>query len=331
MSIAKHGLLPRRSALILGGAAATLAAPLAAPAIGQEVFPNRPIRMICPWPAGGSSDIQIRSICEIASAKLGQPIAVENRPGAGGILGAQTVRNAPADGYLLTQFPITVFRQPHMVDQPLFNPMEDFSFIVHITGYLFGIAVRSDSPFQSFQQVIEHARANPGALTYGTPGVGTTLHITMEQITSEAGVEMLHVPFRGFADNGQALLGGQIDMLADSSAWAPLVLDGRMRLLVVWSQERARRFPDVPTLTEIGIPLVQASPYGYGGRAGIPEERQRIIHDAFAEALMDPAHIEVLNRFDMSPWHMNTADYTAFARQQYETEGAMVRRLGLRM
>jgi tripartite-type tricarboxylate transporter receptor subunit TctC len=318
-------LIGRRTALAAGSAL------LAAPALAQAPFPNRPIRVFVPWGAGGTTDIQMRVLCEQASKRLGQPVIVENRPGAGGILGAQALLADRPDGYSLSQMPISVFRNPLMSARPPFDPMTDFTWVIHLTGYLFGIVVRADSPWQTLDQFIAYARANPGRVNYGTPGVGTSLHITMEQIAGQKGVEWVHVPFRGVAENMQALLGGQIHATADSSGWSQLVQDGRLRLLVTWGAERAKRFPDVPTLQESGIDIVSISPYGIAGPKGMEPRVVKVLHDAFKEALFDPAHVTMLDRFDMQPMYLDSEGYATFARRQYEEERVMIQRLGLRL
>jgi tripartite-type tricarboxylate transporter receptor subunit TctC len=317
--------ITRRTSLALGVAA------LAAPAIGQGAFPNRPIRLICPWPAGGVTDTQMRVFAEAVSKHLPQPVVIENRPGASGTLGAIAMRAARPDGYLLTQFPITVFRFPFMQDNPAWNPLTDFTYVAHVTGYLFGVAVRADSDFRTFQDLIAWAKANPGRLSYGTPGVGTTLHITMERIALAARVELLHVPFRGFADNSTALLGGTTMALADSSSWVPLVEAGRMRLLCVWTAERVARFPDVPTLRELGYDIVATSPYGVGGPAGMDPAVVRTLETALLKAIEEPAHLEVLARFDMGKEPMGHAEYTEVVKRMVEIEREFVQRLGLRL
>jgi tripartite-type tricarboxylate transporter receptor subunit TctC len=305
---------------------------LAAPAVrAQGRFPDKPIRLLVPWAAGGTTDIQLRALGDQASRRLGQPIVVENKPGAGGVLAAQQLLQEKPDGYVVAQMPISVFRHPQMASRALFNPLEDFTYVIHLTGYLFGIVVKADAPWQTLGQFLDYAKANPGKVNYGTPGVGTSLHITMEQIAGQRGIEWTHVPFRGVAENMQALLGGQIHATADSSGWSELVQSGRLRLLTVWSAERAKRFPDVPTLRESGIDIVSASPYGLAGPKGMSPDVVRVLHDAFKEALFDPAHIAILDRFDMAPWHMGPADYTAFARRTYAEEGEMIRKLGLRL
>lgn len=316
----------RRHLFAAGGAL------LAAPAVAQAGFPNRPIRLIVPWPPGGSTDGQLRSLADLAQRRLGQPVVIENRAGVSGTLGAQMMAAEPrGDGYLVGQMPVTVFRFPLMSSQPRWDPLKDFTYIIHLTGYLFGVVVRADAPWRTFQELLDYAKANPGKVAYGSPGVGSTLHITMERIAAEKGIEFLHVPFRGGADNAQALLGGQTQAMADSTSWAPLVEGGRARLLVTWGAQRARRFPDVPTLREVGIDIVSASPYGLAGPKGIDPGIVRILHDAFKEALHDPAHAEVLARYDMQVDYKNSADYTAFVARLMEEEAAMVRRLNLRI
>lgn len=317
--------ITRRATLALGSAA------LAMPAIGQGAFPNRPIRLVCPWPAGGSTDTQMRAFADAAQRHLGQPIVIENRPGASGTLGAISMKQSRPDGYSLTQFPITVFRLPYMQEQPGWDPLTDFTYVTHLTGYLFGVTVRADSPFKTFQDLIAWAKANPGKLSYGTPGVGTTLHITMEQIAAAAGVQLLHVPFRGFADNSTNLLGGNTMALADSSGWAPMVEAGRMRLLCVWTAERVPRFPDAPTLRELGYDIVSTSPYGIGGPAGMDPEVVRTLDAAFLKALDDPAHLDVLKKFDMVKVAMDHAEYTEAVKKMVATEKAIVQRLGLKV
>lgn len=318
----------RRRALL----AAALAAPLARPALAQAGFPNRPIRLIVPWPPGGSADTQFRMLGEIATKRLGQPILVENRPGATGTLGVAAMAQEPrGDGYMLGQMPITAFRLPVMRSRPGWDPIKDFTYVIHLTGYLFGVVVRADSPWKTWEEFLAHAKANPGKVSYGTPGVGSTLHITMERIGEQKGIEFLHVPFRGGADTSQALLSGQIDAQADSTGWAPLVDDGKFRLLVTWGAERARRYPAVPTLRESGIDIVSASPYGVTGPKGIDPGVVKVLHDAFKEALHDPAHLKVLERYDMPVVYMDSAAYAAFARDLFEQEAAIIRKLGLRM
>ena len=318
----RHG---RRAMLALGAGA------LAAPAIAQPAWPARPIRMYVPWAPGGTTDVQMRALCEAASRRIGQTVVPENKSGAGGILGAQAMLTDRPDGYTLGQMPVSVFRTPLMSSRPMFDPVGDFTYIVHLTGYLFGVVVRADAPWNTFADFLDHARRNPGKVNYGTPGVGTSLHITMERIAAEKALDWTHIPFRGVAENMAALLGGQIDATADSSGWSQLVQDGKLKLLVTWGEERAKRFPEVPTLREVGIDIVSASPYGIAGPKGMDAGLVRAIHDGFKAALEDPAHLAVLERFDMPVMYKDTTDYQAFVRQQIEEDRVMIQKLGLRI
>jgi tripartite-type tricarboxylate transporter receptor subunit TctC len=322
-----HRMNPLRRALVALAAAAAL------PAFAQSGdYPARPVKVVVAFTAGGTTDILARAVSQKLSERFKQPFVVDNKPGAGGILAAQALASGTRpDGYTLAQMPVSVFRYPQMAPRPPFDPMKDFTWIVQLTGYLFGVAVRAEAPWRDFREFLAHAKANPGKVTYGSPGVGTSLHITMEQIAEQRGIDWVHVPFRGTAENVQALLGGQIDASADASGWGELVKDGRLRLLVTWGAERAKRFPDVPTLREQGIDIVSVSPYGLAGPKGMEPAVAQAVHDAFKAALEDSAHLAVLERYDMSVTYLDSAGYAAAARRQYEEDGAMIRQLGLRL
>jgi tripartite-type tricarboxylate transporter receptor subunit TctC len=315
----------RRAALLLGTGL------LARPALAQSRFPDRPIRILVPFPPGGTTDLEMRALSEGASRRLGQPVVIENRPGAGGTLGATAIaQGTRPDGYTLSVMPNSVFRVPVMMARPPYDPMTDFTWIIRLVGYTFGIVVRADAPWRTLQDLLADARANPGRITYGTPGVAT-LDVTMERIARmSGGISWVHVPFRGGADNIQALLAGQINVSAESSVWAELVRDGRLRLLATWGERRAPRFPDAPTLREAGVDIVNASPYGLAGPRGMEPEVVRILHDAFRDSLNDPQHLAILERFDMPLMYADGAAYAAYAREFYEEDSAMVRALGLR-
>jgi tripartite-type tricarboxylate transporter receptor subunit TctC len=173
--------------------ASMVLAALAASALAQS-FPARPITLVCPWPPGGTTDTHLRKFAEVAAKYLGQPVLIENKPGGGGMVGpAQMARLARPDGYTVSQLPITAFRLPHQraVD---WDALNDFTYIIGITGYTFGIAVRADSPLKSLRELVDYARANPGQLAYATPGAGTSPHLLMEELALLAGVKVLQVP-----------------------------------------------------------------------------------------------------------------------------------------
>ena len=317
-------MLPRRTLL-----PALAALPVARPALAQPRFPNRPIRLIVPWTSGGAADGHFRVLAEVASRILGQPVVVENRPGANGTLGALALKQAPPDGYLVAQIHMGVLRVAMMQQRPAYDPLTDFTYILHLSGSLLGIVARADSPWRTLPELIAHARANPGLVTYGSLGVGSSQHLAMEQLGVIEGVTWTHVPFRGSADSVAALLGGHVDVVADSSAWAPMVEDGQLHLLVLFSSQRARRFPDVPILRDIGIDHASDAAYGLAAPRGLDPEVRRILHDAFRAALFDPAHQAALDRFYQPTLYLDGPGHEAAVRRYMTEEAVVLRRLGL--
>lgn len=316
----------RRSFLVrAGGTLATLAAPTL---LRAQAFPSRPIRYICPWPAGGSTDGVIRSLADSASRILGATIVVDNKPGASGLLGAIELANAKPDGYVVSQLPHGIFRIPHM-QKVSFDVLKDFTWIACLTGYTFGLVVQTSSPIKSIKDYVDYAKANPGKMTYGHTGAGTSPHMAMEEFAQRAGIQLTNVPFKGGADNMQAVLGGHVMSNSDSTGWAPHVDAGRLRLLATYGSKRTKRWPDVPTLDELGYQTVSESPFGVCGPKGMDPAIVRTLHDVFRKTLEDPAVLASFDKFDQTVIYKNTADYTQFARDSYAAEKATIDRLGL--
>ena len=310
--------------LIAGALLAVTCGPLFA-----QDFPSRPVTLICPWPAGGSTDQYFRAFAQIASKYLGQSVVVDNKPGAGGTLGAQyLVTSAKPDGYTLSQIPISVFRFPHM-QKTQFDPTKDFTYIIGLSGYTFGIIVRPETPYMTFQDFIAAGKAKPGTITYGTPGTGTSPHLLVEDLQQKTGAKFQHVPFKGNAEGMNAFLGGHIDAVSDSSGWGTHVDAGKARLLATFGEQRTKRWPTVPTARELGIELVYPSPFGLAGPKGMDPKVVATLHDAFKKALDDPEHQKILDKLDQVLWYRNTADYTKIALDSIESEKQTVERLGL--
>jgi tripartite-type tricarboxylate transporter receptor subunit TctC len=307
--------------LMLGAAAAAFAV-----AASAQQFPSKPVTLICPWPAGGSTDITMRVLAETTAKHLGQPVIIENKPGASGTLGVGAMLNARPDGYTLTQVPISVFRLPHMEKTP-FDPIADLTYVLGVSGYTFGVVVRAEAPWKNWNEFVAFAKANPDKVSYGTPGANTSLHITMEEIAFKQGIKWTHVPHKGNAPSMAALLGGHIDSAADSTGWGPHVNAGKMRLLVVWGEKRTKRWPDVPTLREVGIDIVSNSPYGLAGPKGMDPAVVKTLHDAFKKGMEDPVHLAVMEKYDQDLWYLSTADYAKYARETFAAEKATMDRM----
>lgn len=292
-------------------------------------FPSKPITLIVPWPPGGSSDLHMRAFAEIASKHLGQPIIVENKPGAGGTLGPVTMaQTAKPDGYTLIQFPISMLRYPHMQKLAV-DPIRDFTYVINLTGYTFGVVVRADAPWKTWREFLDYAKANPGKVSFGSTGTGTSPHLLMEIVGAQEGIQFLHVPFKGNADSTQALMGGHIMAQSDATGWAPHVDSGRFRLLVTFGDQRTKRWPSVPTSKELGQGIVSYSPYGIVGPKGMDPAVVKVLHDAFKKALYDPEHIKVMDRYDQPLVYLGSEDYTKWAEKTFREERALIERLGL--
>jgi len=302
---------------------------LTVPGLRAQSFPSRPINLIVPWPAGGSTDRHLRALAEIAAKHLGQQIVVVNQPGGGGTNGPGNMGvQAKPDGYTIAQYPMGMLRIPHM-QKTAWHPLNDFTHVIGVTGYSFGFVVRADSPFKTFTDYIEAARKSPGKIDFGSTGTGTSPHLLIEEVADVAGVQLNHIPFKGNADQMQALLGGHVMAASDATGWDKFVDAGQMRLLVTFGDQRMKRWPNVPTAKDLGFNVVANSPYGLAGPKGMDPAVVKALHDAVKKAMDDPAHLAVLDQLNQPVWYKNSADYAAWARETFAKERKLIEKLGL--
>jgi tripartite-type tricarboxylate transporter receptor subunit TctC len=307
-------------ALLLAGVA-----PLAA----QDKFPSKPITLIVPWNAGGSTDILYRGMAEVVAKQLGQPVIVDNKPGGTGTLGPATMAlTAKPDGYTIAQIPVTVLRLP-LMNKHHWDPLKDFTWIIHQSGYILGVTARTDGPFKTWPDVVNYAKDNPGKVTYSTTGPGGTLHIGMEQIATKSGVKFTMVPFKGGAETNAAIAGGHVMLQVDSTVWRPLVDAGTLRVLMLWTPERVKNYPDVPTLKELGYPFVFDSPFGLAGPKGMDPAVVKRLHDAFKVAQTDAKVVDLMTKYDFIDRYMTSEDYAKFVPQLLESERSALAQIGL--
>jgi tripartite-type tricarboxylate transporter receptor subunit TctC len=312
-------------------AAATLTVPSLgafAQAGSGQAFPSKPIKLVIAFPAGGPTDITMRSLADNASKILGQTVIVENKPGAGGTLPAQQLQSAAPDGYTLAQIPLGVFRLPYTT-KINWDPVKDISYVINVTGYAFGIVVPTNGQIKSWNDFVAYAKANPGKLSYGSTGTLTSPHLTTELIAQKLGIQLNHIPYKGSSELAQAIVGGHIMAAADSTGFAPLVESGKLKVLNTWGEQRLAKFPDAPTLKELGIDIVQNSPFGIGAPRGTPPDVVKKLHDGFKKAMEDPSYVQALARYDMLPIYMDSAQYAKFAQDTFLREKALVEKLGL--
>ena len=259
-----------------------------------------------PWPAGGSTDLAMRALATSTEKYLGQPIVIENKPGRRRHAGRQrrwSRRSPTATRSRRSRSPCSAIRTWRKVG---YDPLTDLTYLIGISGYTFGVVVRADAPWKTWEELVAYAKANPGKLSYGTPGANTSLHVTMEDIAQRYGIQWMQVPFKGNADNMQALLGGHIEASADATGWAPHVDAGKMRLLATWGAKRTKRWPrradaEGARLRHRRRLRRTASP---ARRAWIPKVA-KVLHDAFRKGMEDPAHMQAMEKFDQDLLYMS--------------------------
>lgn len=315
----------QRRTLILSGAAAVWGLNQAQAA----TWPERPITFICPWPVGGTADATMRALCLAASKVLNQPIAVDNRAGAAGMLGLKAMATAKPDGYTIGQIPISVTRFSQLGSVAI-DPFKDLTYIARTSAQTFGIAVRSESPWLTLRDLVNEAKKRPGKINYGTSGVGGATHVGMEEFALAAGIELNHIPYKGGAPALQDLIGGQIEALADSSSWAPHVQSGRLRLLATWGATRTQAFPQVPTLRDAGYDVVVDAPNGVGAPRGLDPAIEWRLREAFKVATASPEFAAACARIDAPIVYLDGPDYEKYVASVYRKETMLIEKLRLR-
>jgi tripartite-type tricarboxylate transporter receptor subunit TctC len=321
----------RRRRHLLGAASTLALGPAWGTALAQAPasnFPQRPIAIWLPWPAGGATDLTFRILAEGVSRRLGQKVLVENRGGGGGTLAMPVIQQAQPDGYTLAQMPQTALRAP-WTRKVLWDPIRDTTPIIQVSGVTFGIVVTAASPFKTLDDLFAYAKAKPGELTVATNGTGTTPHVVMDELFGKRGLTFNHVPYKGTAEQMIAVSSGQVMVGVNSNGFAPFVDSGRLRLLVTFGENRTKRWPHVPTLKELGTGIVATSPYGIVGPAGMAPAVVQILHDAFHGAMQEPAHVNELAMYDQELNYLGPQDYGRALRAAYEHERKVVERLGL--
>ena len=317
----------RRRDLLVAAAGAAMLVP-GPGASASETFPSRPVTLWVPWPAGGATDVTLRLLGELAGRQLSQKVVIENRAGAGGTLAMPVLQQSPPDGYTLAQVPQPVFRAPY-TQKVLWDPVRDTTPILQVSGVTFGVLVAASSPITTLDELLAAVAKKPGEFTIATNGTGTTPHIVLDELLGRRGLRYVHVPYKGTAEQLLNIASGQVMAGVNSSGFVPFVESGRLRLLATMAEHRSKRFPNVPTLKDLGHNIVAMSPYGICGPRGIPAPIVRTLHDAFKAAAFDPAHIAELAKYDQELAYLGPEDYGRSMREIFAAERLVVERLGL--
>ncbi len=259
------------------------------PGFAQSPYPAKPIRMIVPFPVGESVDVIGRLVAERSSALLGQQFVVDNRPGAGGLIGTDLVAKAPADGYTLLMGNVGGLAIiPALSKKVPYDVTKDFTPITQVSNVPFFLFVSAATPLHSFKDVIEYARKNPGKLNYASTGVGSGVHLAGELFRSVAKIDIVHVPYKGVGQALPELLAGNVQLTFYPITFLPQVQAGKLRPVAIAAQHRSSELPDVPTTAELGMPEMQASSWhAIVGPRGLAPDPVRRLSETFAKVLSE--------------------------------------------
>jgi tripartite-type tricarboxylate transporter receptor subunit TctC len=296
-------------------------------------FPDRPVRLVVAGPPSGGTDFLARVLAERLTAMWKQPVVVENRAGASGLIGTQYVRSAPADGYtLILGHAATHAIVPAMHHPSPYDPIRDFTPISLVGTAPEVLVVAANSPIKSLPDLIAAARAKPGTLTYGSPGIGLPQHLLGYRMAQLAGVDMRHVPYRGSNPALTDLIGGQISaMVVTTGAVIPFIKDGRVRAIAVNSAQRSPLLPDVPTFNEEGMPeLQQLGWFGVFAPAGVPPEIAATLNGAIAKVLAEPDVRARISALYVDPVGDTQQQFAAFHREEVRKWAQIVKESGVR-
>ncbi len=266
-----------------------LSALLCTAAAAQSVYPARPVRFIVPSAAGGGTDIIARAISLKLSESLGQQFVVDNRPGAGQMIGIELAARSPADGYTILMAASTLAINPIMYKQVSYDPVRDFAPITQAATLPNVLVVHPSLPVKSVSELIAYAKERPGRLNFASAGIGTSPQMSIELLKSMAGIDMVHIPYKGTAPGVVDVLAGQVLVMAPNVLTAlPYIKSGRLRALAVTSRKRSEALPDVPTVAEAGLPGYDSTQwYGVLAPAGTARDIVARLHDAIVHALRD--------------------------------------------
>lgn len=300
-------------------AGASIAASLPGVAMAQAAFPSKPVTLLVPFPPGAATDAIARALAVPLAKNLGQQVVVENRPGAAGTMAASLVaQSAATDGHTVAIAPATIFRVPHLQKVP-YDTMKDLSFIMNFSGYTFSLVVAESTGIKSVPEFVAYAKANPGKISIGASGSGSTGHIATHLLGQKTGTDLTFVPFKGGAEVLSAFVGGHISSVIDGG-WAQIEKQGKGRVLMTFQEKRIPRLPNVPTARESGYDIVSISPIGLVGPKGMDPKAIRVWHDAMKASLSDPAYRKLLELHDLEDAYMSGDDYLKLAQRLWVDE-----------
>lgn len=323
--------ISRRNGLKSLAAAALLGVVGIAPVAAQDTFPSKPLTIVVPFAAGGTTDILARIVSQALQQELGQTVIVDNKPGAGGNIGAVAAARAAADGYTLFMGTVgTHAINASLYQKPGFDPIKDFAPLTRVATVPNLLVANPKQPFKTVKEMIAYAKANPGQLNYGSSGSGSSIHLSGELFRSMTGLDMVHVPYKGSAPAITDLLGNQIAVMFDNMPSAiQHVRSGKLRPIAVTTAKRSPELPDVPTIAESGVPGYEATSwFGLWTQAKTPAPVQQRLHSAIAKVLKDPAVIKKINDQGGDVVIDTPAEFSAYIKAESAKWGKVVKDSG---
>ena len=324
--------MQRRTLLsALAAAGATTAAPWAA---AQSAWPDQPLRWVVPYPAGGGTDVLARTVAEAMRQTLGQQIVVDNRPGASTNVGGQMVATAKPDGYTFMSADNAILAyNEHLFTKLPFNPEKDFTYVGGISRFPLALVVNPALEAKTVKEFLAYARANPGKLSYASPGNGSPHHLAMEMFKNRTKTFLTHIPYRGAAPALQDVMGGQVPcMFLDLAAGLPVITSGKVRALAIGSAKRVAALPDVPTLAEAGVPNTEVFAFqGILAPAGLPAAITARLNGDLNKALLNPAVVKRMADFGMEALPGTPEQFRAMARAESKRWGEIIKAAGVKL
>lgn len=307
-----HPLTPKHLAT-LGLLAALCACAQVAQAAqtAQAAFPDRPVRVIVPFPAGGSTDLVARALSVELGQALGQPVVVENKPGAGSLVGSELVARAAPDGYTLLMAGLSNVFLPHVHANLKWNPLTDYEYIGLVADLPNVIAVNAKTPYRTLAELVAADKARPGTLSFGSAGTATPSHLVCEMVNHRLGIKMQHLPYKGNAPAVNDLMAGHIPVMCNNlGGTLPYMQGGQIRILAQTGKSRSPAAPDIPTFAELGVAGLDTGLWvGLAAPKGTPQQIVATLNQALAKAMALPETRDKLARLGATPLPTQTADF----------------------
>lgn len=315
----------------LAVAAATTLLPPGA-ALAQDAYPNKPVRMVLPFPPGGVTDLLARALAEKLAPRLGQPVIVDNKPGAGTVLASDLVARAPADGYTLLLAASSLGTAPLVYDKVSYDAVKSFTPVTQVASVVHVLVVNPSLPVKSVKELIAYAKAHPGKLNYSSTGSGTSTHLEGELLKSMAAMYMVHIPYRGSGPALTDLVAGQVNVMIDAyGSSGPFIKAGKLRALAVTTARRSPSVPELPTVAESGLPGYEAMPWlGLVAPAGTPQPVVDRLYREVAKVLEEPEIRERFKGWGLDIIGNSPADFASFLRRDIAQWGKVIAGAGIK-